>query len=70
MDSSFRPALSGELHRKKAKPVKVRAVASKLDEVAEWKAWGQVLGIRLLGLRALDKLAVFILWCHSVNVFL
>ena len=51
LDSSSRPESAAALQRKQAKRTKVCTQAYKLDEVANWKYWVGVLGIRLLGLR-------------------
>lgn len=51
LDSSCRPEIDAEFHRKAAKKVKVDMVALKLDQVADWKAWVQAIAVRLMGLR-------------------
>ena len=53
MDDHCRPANHGEALRKRQKLLKtsVRASAYKLDEVANWKAWGLVSGVHVQGLR-------------------
>ena len=54
MDKTCRPESTSEQLRKNAKQVKVDAIAYKLDQVANWHEWGQVLGLRLKGLRRSD----------------
>ena len=51
MDSTFRPDDVAEQERKRARVSKVDAFAYKLDQIADWKSWHAVLGIRLKGLR-------------------
>eukprot|EP00435_Cladocopium_sp_Y103_P033901 s2323_g8.t1 len=53
MDDSFRPGSEADALRKEKTQTKVKAMAYKLDEVADWKEWSRALGIRLLGLRIL-----------------
>ena len=53
IDSSFRPELAADLERKRQTKSKVDAMAYKLDQVADWKAWSAPLGVKLLGLRVL-----------------
>lgn len=54
MDSSGRPRGEGESARKAQKGnfAKVECVAYKLDEVANWKDWAAMAGVRVKGLRA------------------
>lgn len=63
MDKTCRPESTSEQLRKNAKQVKVDASAYKLDQVANWHEWGQVLGLRLKGLRRSD-----LLWFVSLNL--
>lgn len=51
LDMSHRPENQAELLRKTAKKFTVETNSLKLDQVADWKAWVQALGVRLLGLR-------------------
>ena len=53
MDDSFRPSSEADALRKGKAQAKVKAMAYKLDAVADWKEWTRALGIRLLGLRIL-----------------
>lgn len=53
LDASYRPDSLADLQRKQAKQSKVWTHAYKLDTVARWKDWTEVLGLRLLGLRHL-----------------
>ena len=61
MDSLARPENAGELERKRHKSdaARVDFQAYKLDQVAPWKEWVAMLGIRLKGLRSLAKLKHF-----------
>ena len=51
MDSTYRPEDPGERERKRARAAKVDVTALKLDNVALWKDWVAVLGLRFRGLR-------------------
>ena len=53
MDTMCRPDNPGERERKRNKCHKVEASAEKLDEVAQWREWCSVAGIKLKGLRPL-----------------
>ena len=54
LDTSCRPDAAGERARKQAKIHKVKAMAYKLDEVAGWKKWLQVVGVKIKGMRLLE----------------
>ena len=53
LDSCCRPSEAAEQQRKRHKTHKVQAIASKLDDVAEWKDWSAVAGVWVKGLRSL-----------------
>ncbi|CAK9027598.1 Uncharacterized protein SCF082_LOCUS17996 [Durusdinium trenchii] len=55
LDASYRPDSLADLQRKQAKQSKVWTHAYKLDTVARWKDWTEVLGLRLLGLRRVGQ---------------
>lgn len=76
MDSTFRPDSLAEQERKRARVAKVDAFAYKLDQMADWKTWHAVLGIRLKGLRHFGTIQyltwyfMYLFVCHSCWVIL
>lgn len=55
LDSSGRPDWEAEQLRKQRKVPTVDCEAFKLDQVADWKAWAAMLGVRLKGLSSWDS---------------
>lgn len=53
LDTNCRPDDAGERARKRNKTHKVEAAAAKLDETANWREWGSVVGVYVKGVRIL-----------------
>ena len=68
LDSGARPEDPGEQQRRqRQQPGNVECEAYKLDEVADWKQWTSMLGVRLKGLSiSVIPLSIF---CQSPKVF-
>ena len=60
LDGASRPEGAAERERKRAKGQKIETCAYKLDQVAPWKEWGSVAGVKLKGMRHLPSAKVSI----------
>lgn len=59
LDGESRPDGAAERERKRAKGQKIETCAYKLDQVAPWKEWVSVAGVKLKGMRRLTATTLF-----------